>query len=315
MSYQVEGQDCPICKSHLFEDDDVVVCPVCGAPHHRSCYQSLGHCGLEALHGTPEQYRSPVAKEAEEEAVDRPHCANCGFPLSGTGRYCPRCGRPVEGDSARSGSAQPPYAVQFRGISVDPLGGVPPREEFDGIPAIEVAKFVNVNTPRYLPVFRRLQQGKKLSWNWAAFLFPEGWLFYRKCYKEGFLFLLLSVLSWALTMPFLVFVSGLPVQSNVTMEQMYALVASAVEGGQVTLGMMAATYAGLLLMLVYRILCGILGDRMYKTHCLEKIHTMREELEDYEEFLPRYGSVSLVLLVVFFFISQYIPNLLLSFLL
>ena len=29
---------CAKCGKPFTEDDDVVVCPDCGAPHHRSCY-------------------------------------------------------------------------------------------------------------------------------------------------------------------------------------------------------------------------------------------------------------------------------------
>ena len=43
---------CSVCHAYLFDDDDVVYCPVCGAPHHRDCYKSIGHCAFEEAHGT-----------------------------------------------------------------------------------------------------------------------------------------------------------------------------------------------------------------------------------------------------------------------
>ena len=56
MSLKTDGATCVRCHAYLFDDDDVVYCPVCGAPHHRDCYNELGHCALEALHGTDKQY-------------------------------------------------------------------------------------------------------------------------------------------------------------------------------------------------------------------------------------------------------------------
>ena len=31
MSFNIEGEQCPVCHAYLFEDDDVVFCPECGA--------------------------------------------------------------------------------------------------------------------------------------------------------------------------------------------------------------------------------------------------------------------------------------------
>ena len=45
MNYQ--GVCCPVCGKPFQEGDDIVVCPECGAPHHRECYKSLGHCALQ----------------------------------------------------------------------------------------------------------------------------------------------------------------------------------------------------------------------------------------------------------------------------
>lgn len=33
------GKKCPICSEKFKADDDIVVCPKCGAPYHRSCYE------------------------------------------------------------------------------------------------------------------------------------------------------------------------------------------------------------------------------------------------------------------------------------
>ena len=38
------GIKCPVCGKAFTKQDDVVVCPECGAPYHRECYRNTGHC-------------------------------------------------------------------------------------------------------------------------------------------------------------------------------------------------------------------------------------------------------------------------------
>ena len=66
MSTKETKRVCSLCHAYLFEDDDVVCCPVCGAPHHRECYEQLGHCALEKDHVTENQYDLLKAREQEE---------------------------------------------------------------------------------------------------------------------------------------------------------------------------------------------------------------------------------------------------------
>ena len=38
------GCPCEGCGKPLTLQDDIVVCPDCGAPYHRTCYEKLGRC-------------------------------------------------------------------------------------------------------------------------------------------------------------------------------------------------------------------------------------------------------------------------------
>ena len=69
MSLKTEGVSCVRCHAYLFPEDDIVYCPVCGAPHHRECYEQLGHCAMEEFHGTDRQYDIVKAREEERKAA------------------------------------------------------------------------------------------------------------------------------------------------------------------------------------------------------------------------------------------------------
>ena len=128
MSLSVEGQKCPVCHAYLFDDDDVVFCPVCGAPHHRDCYNAIGHCALEDKHGTDEQYDASVYKkeetsEEQEEKAEESRVVRCRF-----------CGNEMEDDAK---------ANPFGDIKKDTVLE-------DGIVAEELARFTLINPSRYV---------------------------------------------------------------------------------------------------------------------------------------------------------------------
>ena len=81
MSLKTEGVTCVRCHAYLFDDDDIVYCPVCGAPHHRDCYNELGHCALEEFHGTDKQYDK--IKAAEETVSAREATCPPFSPIAG----------------------------------------------------------------------------------------------------------------------------------------------------------------------------------------------------------------------------------------
>lgn len=61
-----EGQICPACKKVFGENDDIVVCPECGAPHHRECYLKNGKCAMEEIHGDYE-WHEEIKEQSEPE--------------------------------------------------------------------------------------------------------------------------------------------------------------------------------------------------------------------------------------------------------
>ena len=219
MSLNTEGVSCVRCHAYLFPEDDIVYCPVCGAPHHRECYNQLGHCALEEFHGTDRQYDKVKAREAEQNAAEMPNtgenaeglitCQMCHEIYDFALNACPKCGAP---NIAKAGGSF---------VNFDFWGGVPADYDIgDGITADEAKRFVAANTPRYIPKFAVLNAKNKLSWNWLAFLFPCGWMLSRKMYKNGIVAGLLTAISTLFYLPFMNAVNNLGFSANETQAQL-----------------------------------------------------------------------------------------------
>ena len=117
------GCKCPVCQQPFTETDDIVVCPECGAPYHRACYQKQGGCVYASKHGTSFEWKpDPAASQAAEAGradsarYSDPQlaCPVCGAPNPATGLFCENCGAPLRGTPDRRGPAAgqtppPPY--------------------------------------------------------------------------------------------------------------------------------------------------------------------------------------------------------------
>ncbi|MDD2362806.1 MAG: RING finger protein, partial [Oscillospiraceae bacterium] len=82
-----EGYVCPVCRKKFQEQEDIVACPDCGAPHHRSCWNQGGQCSYAEDHGTSRQWKRP------EETSARPTYSDVSFDGSEQARTCSRCGK------------------------------------------------------------------------------------------------------------------------------------------------------------------------------------------------------------------------------
>lgn len=273
---------CPVCHARFFEDEDIVVCPVCGAPHHRDCWNLAGHCSHEDTHGTDQQWHRPEEeKDSARPAQDIPGgepprdrvghaCPQCGRMSTSDTLFCPYCGHSFGGENPQSDAPFSPFAPPV----IDPLGGVDPTSSIDGHPVQEVASMVAVNTPWYLPRFDRSSRSenkKKAAWNWVAFLFPTYWLFWRKCYGAGIIALSVSIASRLLSYPFMSVIYSL-----VPAEATYAEAVAAVSSNMASIPNSAflLTLIGALLSLLCNLFFGLFGTYVYKTRCIHKLEQL-----------------------------------------
>lgn len=132
-----EGYICPVCKQKFKENDDIVACPECGAPHHRECWKQEGHCHFAADHGTQRQWKRPdepsysapdssaapgsSSAQHPETNDSVKYCTRCGQQNPEYAEFCSRCGQKLTTVdwSSRNGSQNPPP-------DSSPFSGQPP---------------------------------------------------------------------------------------------------------------------------------------------------------------------------------------------
>ena len=202
------GCKCPICQQPFQQNDDIVVCPECGAPYHRECYQAHGHCVFEEKHGSdfvwkpdPVSEQAAQSEQAESSRYRDPQisCPVCGSPNPATGLFCENCGSPLNAspfsgnpqgfDASAENNTEPsgdnPFDL-FQNTGIPAGLKVSPQEELDGIKASDWASYLGKNAAFYLMNFKGMQlTGRKVAASFAAFFFGPFYFFYRKMWAVG----------------------------------------------------------------------------------------------------------------------------------
>ncbi len=291
MSQNETKISCALCNAYLFEEDDVVYCPVCGAPHHRECYNSIGHCALEDKHGTENQYDLLLKKNETKTNSKIKPTQN----TSADDTYTP-------GDEIFE--SLPP---------MDFLGGVPANLEIEkGVTAKEVRNFVISNTHRYVPKFTQLSKKNKSSWNFIAFFFPAEWLLSRKMYKRGILIGIFVIISTLMSIPLsntLLNLGFFDLKNNVDVTNFLVNNLANIHWASMLMALLGSA-----LSLVLRLVVALLGDYWYREHAISKIREIKETSDDIAEDFHRKGGVSLFMFLLGLLATQYLPSIIAMFL-
>ena len=202
------GCPCEGCGKPLTLRDDIVVCPDCGAPYHRDCYEKLGRCIHSAAHAAGYEWKFPYQESelctcpacGERTLRSEEHCRCCGavLPPEGAEEPADRSEDPGEGSFDYSS-----FYRQFQETgtpSADPMkqayeAAFGKEEAMDGIPCADWASYIGPASPAYMNTYCRMQLAhSKVSMSFSALLFGPFYFFYRKAWKPAFGFLAAELL-------------------------------------------------------------------------------------------------------------------------
>lgn len=195
------GCECPVCHQAFTQTDDIVVCPECGTPYHRACYEKTGHCVFEDKHGTDFVWSNPKeSSEGAKSASDGEpgsvvHCPKCGALNPATGLFCDRCGTPLQSsqqektNSTQRQTAEDPFFQMSMGIPTPFQVKINEKIQgtIDNIDARNWRAFLGNNAAYYLLNFKAMRlTGRKLVTCFSAFFFGAFYFFYRKMWSIAF---------------------------------------------------------------------------------------------------------------------------------
>lgn len=197
------GCPCEGCGQPMALKDDIVVCPDCGAPYHRACYEKLGRCVHAHVHGTDYEWKFPYKDEelricpacGQRTLRDKTRCRCCGaeLPPEGVG------GRLSHGADADAGQKKNfDYDSLYREFQTSPEDAMRrvrqaafgKEETMDGISCQDWADYIGPSAKSYMNAYSQMQlRHSKISISFSALLFGPFYFFYRKAWKPAFGFL------------------------------------------------------------------------------------------------------------------------------
>lgn len=192
MNNRFENKICPICRARFTDKADVVVCPICGTPHHRVCYEIKGHCGLENLHESGFVWNGRLPDEPEPTQPQQNVYMNSNS---------------AEQDNVNDIEQDNPF-VDFVGAD-DGFGSFinklrDPALGEDGVSMKELTAYAATSAFHYgraFDIFRSKTSGKKrrVFFNFASGFLAPAFQFYRKMDLFGLISMLITLIPFALS--------------------------------------------------------------------------------------------------------------------
>ncbi|MDR0914790.1 MAG: DUF2628 domain-containing protein [Oscillospiraceae bacterium] len=94
---------CEACGKIFEQDDDIVVCPDCGTPQHRECYEANNACVFESKHKDGFVYEDFLREKVRSGELNWSFCNKCGTPNRPNAAECQKCGRKMSNPAAPQG--------------------------------------------------------------------------------------------------------------------------------------------------------------------------------------------------------------------
>lgn len=293
------GKVCMTCGRVFVDGDDVVVCPVCGTPHHRQCWDETGKCANEERHKDGYVWNEANTDDNTAENSSMVTCRFCGNENRADALFCTHCGKALfdyqneagrtqQGGAAGGGDAWRPFYWTVREENYG-------DEKIEGVKTSDIASYARENSYYYIRKFRMLANGgKKVTTNWAACFFSYLWWFSRKNYLMGTITALINMVFAFLLMP----------STEKYMELLQKIYGDGSAGAQLTqsdisamLPLMGQVAIIGLISLGINFVISLFANRIYLSKAVSDIKKLNEENLDDEEYrymLGRKGGLSLL---------------------
>ncbi len=325
---------CDHCGKKFTEDDDVVVCPICGTPQHRECYEENNRCIHEEKHS--ENYEWSAEENNNDGSVLI--CDRCGTENSADSFFCKHCSQPLTEFARRN---RQHYSTVSDGEPQNDEDDEDGNEEFenliknskipfkfdfanltdkdeiaDNVTLADAKQYVQKNTFFYSVIFRNLRMLNRSRFNFAACLFGGGWFIYRKQYRLGIVLTLIMgicLCGYILTMPTSVSIYNQIYSSGVSSDAEFYNVLMTDYADRMLYFIAPSVFKVIQYAVMF--ISGLTANRCYYNHVVRKVRQIKEQYHTKEEIaqhLQKSGGVD-TLMGYILFIGYVILNILPSF--
>ncbi len=197
---------CDVCNEAFTKDSDIVVCPICGTPHHRHCYKELSHCVNINKHKDGFEWENPNDKKIEPqvELKTEKMCKTCQRINAGDAENCNFCGASFIEDNQN----QNPETMMNDNKTIPNVSTPFPKSpldfiqqlnndlssEIDGVLVKDIAIYLGPNAYDYIRKFKKMQDNPRYRpFCLAAVFFGWPYFLYRKMWNIGLASLIISL--------------------------------------------------------------------------------------------------------------------------
>ena len=286
------GLKCKVCDKSFVEEDDIVVCPDCGTPYHRSCYKEKGECINYELHEKKQSYS--VNEEKAKKIGDKIICEKCGMQNNSLSIFCERCGNPITIEKSASGESdvrrdsENPFPNMIKVDYNDKYCGFDPDEDFDGATTAELAEFIGDNHKFFLPIFKLMKERKKKgTFNISALLCPPAYFAYRKMTGTAIMSLIIQLVLW---LPSIVYFLGSMISKyNVPDNALVAFISTIDINSPI---FMMIYNIGWVLGYVFIFYCASMANHIYYRFAVKRIRFLKSKNAFNKKNIKRFGRTS-----------------------
>lgn len=275
MKMRYIGEQCPVCKKEFTAEDDIVVCPECGTPHHRDCYNLANRCANEELHAAGEKWKHR-AKPSRYRV-----CPKCSFPNRITDTVCQRCGEALSADYEQTADNNGTNGEKHWGETftmpdaedlMNPIKylGLDPNEDMGGVTMKEMSDFVGPSTIYYIPKFKKMKdEGIRPTFNLFSLLFPSLFFANRKMW------------GWAIFAAVLSIIFNLPANLIMYDKGLPAEIISVIKDNKHMIELMSEIFVAA--DIVVRVLFGLFSNWFYYRFSLNSLKKIKRDHRPAEE--------------------------------